>query len=48
MDRMPNETLQNAIDVYKTSIKVIEESGDTDYCNALDKVTVNFLKELKE
>jgi hypothetical protein len=47
MEKFPNETLENAIDVYETFIKVIEDSGDTDYCNALDKVTVAFLKELK-
>ena len=45
--RMADESLDNAISVYKTTIKVVEESKDSDYCPILDKVTVALLEELK-
>ena len=50
MERLNNETLKNAISVYETTVKEIEEYGidDPDYCPALDKSTLSFLKELKE
>lgn len=50
MERLNNETLKSAISVYETTVKAIEEHGidDPDYCPALDKSTLSFLKELKE
>ena len=45
--RIPDESLDNAISVYKTTIKVVEESKDSDYCPILDKLTVALLEELK-
>ena len=48
MERLPNKTLENAIDVYKTTIEAVEEHKDADYCPTLDKATVAFLEELKE
>ena len=46
MERLPNKVLENAIGVYETTLDVV---GDNDkYENsALDRVTYNFLKELK-
>ena len=43
---MPNETLENAIGVYKTTIDVCKNVDDEDYNPILDKVTVAFLEEL--
>ena len=46
MERLPKETLLNAIDTYKTVIEAVD-GKDTDYCPVLDKVTVTLLEELK-
>ena len=47
MERLPTKTLENAIKVYETTLKIMGD--DYEYCNGvLDKVTVGFLKELKE
>ena len=48
MERLPNESLDNAISVYKTTIEAVEKHGDTEYDPALDEVTVELLEELKE
>lgn len=45
--RIPDESLDNAISVYKTTIKAVEQSKDSDYCPILDKLTVALLEELK-
>lgn len=47
MKKLPTKTLENAIGVYETTLKVTEDNGE--YCyGALDKATLEFLKELKE
>ena len=47
MERLPIEVLDNSISVYKTTLEAFE-GKDTDYCPSLDRVTVQFLEELKE
>ena len=48
MERLSNETLDNAIEVYKTCIEdAVEDDDDCAYNPILDKATVNFLEELK-
>ena len=48
MNRLPMETLKNAIGVYKNTLAVCKELADEDYSPALDKATLSFLEELKE
>ena len=49
MSRLPDETLENAISVYKTCVEnAVEYDDDCEYNPILDKATVNFLEELKE
>lgn len=50
MERLSNKTLENAINVYETTIKACEgyEYDDDAYNPILDKVIVEFLKELQE
>ena len=48
MNRLPMESLNNAIGVYKTTLAVCSELADEDYSPALDKATLSFLEELKE
>lgn len=52
MERLTNETLKNAIDAYETTIEAYSgyENDESleEYCFALDRVTVSFLKELQE
>lgn len=49
MERLSNETLDNAIKVYRTCIEnAVEYDDDCEYNPILDKATVNFLEELKE
>lgn len=48
MERLTNETLDNAINTYKTVIEACDNIDDEDYCPILDKVTVELLEELKE
>ena len=48
MGRLPDETLDNALDVLKHCIACVEASGSEEYPLALDKVTVSFLEELKQ
>lgn len=47
-ERLPNETLDNAISTYKTVVEVAGDIIDEDYSPVLDKVTLAFLKELKQ
>lgn len=48
MERLPNEILDNAINVYKTCIEnAVEYDDDCAYNPILDKAAVNFLEELK-
>jgi hypothetical protein len=48
MKKLPNETLDNAINVYKTCIKnAVEYDDDCEYNPILDRATVKFLEELK-
>jgi hypothetical protein len=48
MKKLPNETLDNAINVYKTCIEnAVEYDDDCEYNPILDSATVNFLEELK-
>ena len=48
MSRLTNETLENAINTYKTVVEACDGVSDDDYCPILDKVTVELLEELKE
>lgn len=50
MDKFTNETLDNAINAYKTVIEAFENSSmnDEGYDTALDKCTLSFLEELKD
>ena len=50
MERLTNETLDNAIDVYETTLAVCDNGllADEDYNPMLDRCTLSFLKELKE
>ena len=47
---LTNETLDNAIDVYETTLAVCDNGllADEDYNPMLDRCTLSFLKELKE
>ena len=47
-NKLPNETLENAIGVYKTTIDVCQNVDDEDYNPNFDKVTVAFLEELQQ
>lgn len=47
-NKLPNETLENAIGVYKTTIDACKNVDDEDYNPILDKVTVAFLEELHQ
>ena len=49
MGRLPDETLENAISVYKTCIEnAVEYDDDCEYNPILDRATVKLLEELKE
>lgn len=50
MGRLTNETLDNAISVYKTVVEAFENNSinDEDYNPMLDKCTLSFLEELKD
>ena len=49
MSRLPDETLENAISVYKTCIEnAAEYDDDCEYNPILDRATVKLLEELKE
>lgn len=47
MERMPNEALENAIDVYKFAMETCLKNKVEDYVPTLDKATISFLEELK-
>lgn len=49
MKRLPNETLENAIGVYKTAVEACQNHNidEEDYNPILDKVTIKFLEELQ-
>ena len=49
MSRLPDETLENAISVYKTCVEnAVEYDDDCEYNPILDRATVELLEELKE
>lgn len=48
MERLSDETLDSAINVYEYTVQILDKSKDENYCTALDKVTIKFLQELKE
>lgn len=48
MERLPNETLKNAIGVYKTAVEACKNIDVEDYNPTLDKVTIKFLEELQQ
>lgn len=47
-ERLPNEALENAISVHKTTVEVCKKLIDEDYCSALDNAVIAFLKELQQ
>lgn len=47
-ERLPNETLENAIGVYETVVEATKDVDDEDYSPVFDKVTIRFLKELQQ
>ena len=46
--RLPDETLENAINVYKTAVEACKNVEEEDYCPALDIVTIRLLEELQQ
>lgn len=48
MERLPNETLKNAIGVYKTTVEACKNIDGEYYNPTLDKVTIKFLEELQQ
>lgn len=47
-NRLPDETLENAINVYKNTVEACKNVEEEDYCPTLDIVTIRLLEELQQ